>query len=62
MKCEFDTDVKIENQITMMESNYFFIKKVRIKTQGKKKDVLEIFIWLGATIFTECIGKMLQFN
>ena len=25
--CEFDTDVKIENDTTMMENNYFVIKK-----------------------------------
>ena len=30
----------------MMENNYFFLKKVHIKTQSKKKDVLVIFILL----------------
>ena len=35
--------------ITMMENNYFFIKKVHIKTQTKKKDVLVIFILLQET-------------
>ena len=30
--------------ITMMENNYFFLKKVHIKTQSKKKDVLVNFI------------------
>ena len=39
-----------------------FYKKVHIKTQSKKKDVLVIFIWLGATIFKKCVWKMLQFN
>ena len=44
-KCEFDTDIKIEQKIiiTMMENNKVFIKKVHIKTQSKKKDVLVIF-------------------
>ena len=33
----------------MMENNYFFIKKLHIKTQAKKKDVLVIFILLQET-------------
>ena len=38
-KCEFDTNVKIENFIiTVMENNYFSIPKVHIKAQSKKKE------------------------
>ena len=44
-----DTDVKIENYSTMMESNYFFIKKYIWKHRAKKKDVLVIFILLQET-------------
>ena len=33
----------------MMESNYFFYKKVHIKTRRIKKDVLVIFILLQET-------------
>ena len=28
----------------MMENNYFFVKKIHIKPQGKKKDVLVMVI------------------
>ena len=50
-KCESDTDVKIENHLTMMKNNYFFIKKVHIKTQSNEKDVLVIFVLLQETNF-----------
>ena len=43
-KCEFDTDVKIENYYHCDEEQLGFYKNVHIKTQGKKKDVLVIFI------------------
>ena len=33
LKCEFDTDVKIEDYITMMENNYFFIKRTKALSQ-----------------------------
>ena len=42
-KCEFDTDVKIENYYHHDGEQLGFHKKVLIKTQGKKKDVLVIF-------------------
>ena len=40
--CEFDTDVKIENYYHHDEEQLMFYKKVHIKTQGIKKDVLVI--------------------
>ena len=48
--CKFDTDVKIELELSrMVEKNQVFIQKVHIKTHrlSKKKDVL------GAAIFQE---------
>ena len=42
-KCEFDLDFKF---ITMVESNYFFYKKVHIKIQSNKENVLAIFVLL----------------
>ena len=45
-KFEFDSDVKIENYNHHDEEQLFFYKKVHIKTQSKKKDVLVIFIIL----------------
>ena len=44
--CEFDTDVKIENYNHHHGEQLLFYKKVHIKTQSKKKDVLVIFILL----------------
>ena len=51
-KCQFDTDVKIENyahhdgeQLLFIKKVYFK-KKLHIKTQSKRKDVLVIFILL----------------
>ena len=41
-KCEFDTDVKIENYYHHDGEQLGFYKKVDIKTQSKKKDVLVI--------------------
>ena len=41
-KCEFDTDVKIENY-HHDEELLLFYEKVHIKTQSNKKDVLVIF-------------------
>ena len=35
-KCEFGTDVKIENYITMMGKQLLFHKNVHIKTQQKQ--------------------------
>ena len=43
-KCEFDTDVKIENYYHHDGEQWGFDKKVHIKTQNKKKDVPVIFI------------------
>ena len=43
-KCEFDTDVKIENYYHQDGEKLGFYKKVNIKTQSKKKNVLVIFI------------------
>ena len=48
-KCEFDTDVKIENYYHHDEEQSGFHEKVRIKTQSKKKDVLIMFILLQKT-------------
>ena len=45
-KCEFDTDVKIENYNHHDGEQLLFYKKTHIKTQRKKKDVVEIFIIL----------------
>ena len=42
-KCEFDIDVKTENHYNHDGEKLPFYKKVRIKTQSKKKDVLVIF-------------------
>ena len=41
-KCEFHADVKKENYYHHDEEQLGFYKKVRIKTQSKKKDVLVI--------------------
>ena len=42
--CEFDTDVKIENYYHHDRKHLgFYKKKVHIKIQSKKKDVLVIF-------------------
>ena len=45
-KCEFGTDIKIENYINHHDGEQLsFYKEVQyIKTQSKKKDVLVIFI------------------
>ena len=48
-KCEFDIDVKIENYNHHDGEQLLFYKKVHIKTQSKKKDVLVIFILLQET-------------
>ena len=51
-KCQFDTDVKTENynhhdgEQLYFKKKFIFFKKVHIKTQRKKKDVLAIFILL----------------
>ena len=45
-KCEFHTDVKIENYNHNDGEQLLFYKKTHIKTQRKKKDVVEIFIIL----------------
>ena len=45
-KCEFDINVKIENYNHHDGEQLLFFKKVHIKTQCKKKDVLVIFILL----------------
>ena len=49
-KCQFDTDVKIENYNHHDREQLLFLKKVKkkvhIKTQSKKKDILVIFILL----------------
>ena len=45
-KCEFDTDVKIENYNHHDGEQLLSYKKVHIKTQSKNKDVLVIFIIL----------------
>ena len=45
-KCEFDTDVKTENYNHHDGEQLLFYKKAHIKTQRKKKDVVEIFIIL----------------
>ena len=39
-KCEFDTDVKIENYYHHNRERLGSYKKVHIKTKSKKKDVL----------------------
>ena len=36
-KCEFDTDVNIENYYRHHEEQLLFCKKVHIKTQSNKK-------------------------
>ena len=43
-KCKFDTDVKIENCYHHDREKLGFHKKVHIKTESQKKDVLVIFI------------------
>ena len=48
-KCEFDIDVKIENYNHHDGEQLLFYKKVNIKTQSQKKDVLVIFILLQET-------------
>ena len=45
-KCEFDTDVKIENCNHHDGEQSIFYKKVHTKTQSNKKDVLVIFTLL----------------
>ena len=44
-KCEFFTDAKIENYNHHDGERLLFYRKVHIKTQSKKKDVLVIFIY-----------------
>ena len=48
-KCEFDTDVKIENYDHHDGEQLIFYKKLHIKTQSKEKDVPVIFILLQET-------------
>ena len=46
-KCEFDTDVKIENDYHYdreQPEQLSFLKKVHVKTQSQKNDVLVIFV------------------
>ena len=50
-KCEFDTDVKIEQKIiiTMMENNKVFIKKYISKQRAKRRTFLLVIIILQDT-------------
>ena len=56
--CEFDTDVKIENYYHHDEEQLMFYKKVHIKTQGIKKDVLVILAqWRTPTYLIKSVLK-----
>ena len=46
----------------MMENNYFFLKKVHIKTQSKKKDVLVIFSYIIALKLFLLLQEVKNFN
>ena len=56
-KCEFHADVKKENYYHHDEEQLGFYKKVRIKTQSKKKDVLVILQSKNSNFLTKTVLK-----